>query len=303
MMDTKAQAHWDNVDIDVVRDVSWLGISELSQHYGREFEPTLDPRRVVDEFLVPLMADRPNGLRGMALVCGDMAAEHSFFQPRGPLFFGHVLGIDLSPESLARAEQYTAPFPFEGRCQDANDLELAPGSLDLAVGMHGIHHIKELENAFGQLAKALAPGGVLYMYEWIGPKYLQIPKRNAFVARLLLLGFSRRERLTHIGRRKGWFLQLRPKHFDPSEAVASPELEPQFLRFFTPDRVTRFGGLTYPMFEGNAPNIDMSNPGVAKRVRRVIAIERWLTDRNLIAPLFMTAVGRPTSQIMGRVEP
>lgn len=288
-----AQDYWDQADLDAVRDVSWLAIEEISLGAARAFHPSGDPRQVVDELLVPIARRRPDGLRGLALVCGDMAAERGFFLPRGELRFASVVGVDLSPESLARAASFTSEFPFEPRVADANELRLEPGSLDLAVGMHGIHHIRELAPAFDELARALTPDGVLFMYEWIGPEFLQIPARNALVARLLLLTFPRRERRTHQGRHKGLFLQLPPSAFDPSEACASSLLEPEFMARFDVVRAVHFGALSYPMFEGNAPNIDMTDPTTARRVHRVLRIERWLTDRRVVQPLFLMAVGRP----------
>lgn len=285
------EQHWDTVDIAEVRDVSWLSIQEVSEFYGRAFESHLDPRLITDPLLEPLTAER--GLRGLALVCGDMAAEYSFFVPRGPIRFESVIGVDLSQASLDRAHEYARGFPFVARCEDANDLDLPPGSLDLAVGMHGIHHIERLPEVFDVLRRALSPGGVLYLYEWIGPEYLQIPRRNRLWARLCLLAFSRRERTTHTGRRKGWFLQGKAATFDPSEACNSTVLREHYTRTFASERELVFGGLLYPMFEGSARNIDMTRELTRRRVDALLRLERWLTERGWIEPLFMMAVGRP----------
>ena len=122
-------------------------------------------------------------------------------------------------------------------------------AMDRAEGEHLLRQLAETERtdgwlrltavamlslsvSAGPLARALTPDGVLFMYEWIGPEFLQIPARNALVARLLLLTFPRRERRTHQGRHKGLFLQLPPSAFDPSEACASSLLEPEFMARF-----------------------------------------------------------------------
>jgi SAM-dependent methyltransferase len=285
--------HWDTVDIDLVRDVSWLSVAGLSESYAAMFDQSLDPRTVIDDQLRK-GASRPlNQLRGLALVCGDMAAEHGCFLPRGDISFDQVIGMDLSPESLARAATFTTQFPFEARTCDANDLQLGANSLDLAVGMHGIHHIQNLENAFQQLHRALSPKGVLFMYEWIGPEYLQIPFRNRLAVRAQLTKLTSLERTTHLGRRKGLFIQYPPATFDPSEACNSTQLDPLFRKYFNVIREARFGGLMYPLLEGNGQNIDMSNPKVAQKIVRAQQWEERATRKGLIKPLFLIAAGIP----------
>jgi SAM-dependent methyltransferase len=285
--------HWDNVDIDLVRDVSWLAVPSLSETYAAMFDATLDPRSVIDAQLRKGSTRPIDQLRGLALVCGDMAAENGCFLPRADIAFANVIGLDLSSESLARAATFTSQFPFEPRVCDANELELVPGSLDLAVGMHGIHHIRNLENAFQQLHSALSPQGVLFMYEWIGPEYLQIPFRNRLAVRAHLTKFTPRERTTHLGKRKGRFIQYPPQSFDPSEACNSTQLDPLFRKYFNVVREATFGGLMYPLLEGNGQNIDMSNPEVFKKIQRAQKWEERATQKGLIKPLFMIAVGVP----------
>jgi hypothetical protein len=133
------------------------------------------------------------------------------------------------------------------------------------------------------------------MYEWIGPKYLQIPRRNRFVATVLLYALfpRRRTRRTHMGKVKGWrYIQDPPESFDPSEACNALRLYPEYLANFEPLAEYRHGGLTYPMFEGTAQNMAVDQPRTQRRIASVIAIERFLTRTRLIHPLFVVAAGR-----------
>ncbi len=287
------QAHWDSVDIDQVRDVSWLSVGNISERYMSKFHPSVDPRQAIDELLAPAVAARPEGLRGLAMVCGDMVAERTYFESRGDVRFTSIEGIDVSSESLKRAHQHMAGLPFVSRCEDANNATLEPSSIDLAVGLHGIHHIRELGSAFEQLRRALQPHGLLFMYEWIGPEFLQIPFRNAMVTRWLLRQFDDRQRTNHLGQRKGRFLQYRRHTFDPSEACASTQLVPEYLRHFESVKTVKFGGLLYPLLEGNAPNIDMADACVSAKVARAFDLEARLTESGVVKPLFMISVGRP----------
>jgi hypothetical protein len=47
------------------------------------------------------------------------------------------------------------------------------------------------------------------------------------------------------------------------------------------------------MFEGIGQNIDESKPWVRRRLRWVIAVERFLIARGLVHPLFVVAVAEP----------
>ena len=292
------KAHWDHIDVDAVRDVSWLSIEWLARHYAWRFDPSMDAVGVINRQLRANHGDRSKELRGLALVCGDMAAEKGYFDTRDEVCYASITGVDLSGESLSRASELMAGLPFHGLLADANRLDLAPGSLDFAVGLHGVHHIHNLGNAFFQLNQALAPNGLLFLYEWIGPPFLQIPRRNAFVARLLLPLFSTKQRTTHLGDKKGAFLQFPPERFDPSEACNSDRLVPELEHHFEIVHEVRFGSLMYPLLEGNAPNVDMTRWSVGHRLRFALRVERVLTRLRIVRPLFcMTlAKARPISR-------
>ena len=139
--------------------------------------------------------------------------------------------------------------------------------------------------------------------EWIGPAFLQIPRRNAFFARLLLFGLypKRRSRTNHMGTVKGRWLQLPPEAFDPSEACNAEALLREYHAHFEPIAEVAYGGLTYPVFEGLAHTIDLGRWTNWLRVRIVWWAERVLTALGLVQPLFVSSIGapRPLDQVEG----
>jgi len=285
----RARRTWDTIDIDRVRSVAWLSVDAVNDDIWHEFSEMRGPVVVVTDLLAE--RGRHEGLAGAALVCGDMQSERMFFEHTPRVSFRSVDGYDLSPVSLAR---YT-PDGVEWRPHqlDCNELELPESTFDLVVASHGAHHVQNLDGLFGQARRSLKPGGLMYMYEWIGPTFLQIPRRNRLFARVLLYALfpGRRVRTTHIGRRKGiWYLQDAPRKFDPSEACNSPRLYPAYLANFVPLVEYRHGGLTYPMFEGIAQNLP-DDERTRRRIRFVVRAEKWLTRRGLVLPLFVVAVG------------
>jgi len=284
-----ARETWDNIDIDKVRNVGWLAIS----FFGRQMEIRLTENYQIT--LAYLLHQRYTPeelkqLKGLALVCGDMASERAYFEELPHIAFETVDGYDLSPESIKRFS--TDKFKFIPHVMDVNDLVLAPEQFDLIACNHGIHHVYNLGGCFYQAHKSIKPKGMFVLNEWIGPPYLQIPLRNHIVASLLLflLFPFRNTRLTHDGRVKGLWLQYGPKAFDPSEACNAAELMPQLLKYFKVVRIVRYGGLGYPMFEGWGHKIDERLFINQVRIRIVYYLELILTKLRLIRPLFISAI-------------
>lgn len=289
----RAELTWDTMDHDEVGSVAWLSLRQVADDINDSFAPREGAGLLVHRFLAA-NRDATGELTGGALVCGDMQSEQGFFdQPWSELTFGDVHGYDLSSVSLDRFT--TEAFRWHPHVGDCNHLELEPEHFDLLIANHGAHHVANLDNLFRQARQGLKPGGIMYIYEWVGPPYLQIPRRNRLVATALLLAlFPRRAtRTTHMGKVKGLrYLQDPPGSFDPSEACNSLELRPRFQENFEILCEYQHGGLTYPMFEGIARNMAQDQPRTRRRIKAVIAIEKWLTRRGIIYPLFTIAVGR-----------
>ncbi len=286
----KAQQTWDNIDINKIRDVSWSSITyfnhqknkRLTANYTVTFASLLQQRYSPQELKT---------MQGLALVCGDMAAERAYFEQMSTdISFATVHGYDLSPESVKRFS--AEKFEFIPHIMDVNDLVLPNDSFDVVVANHGIHHVYNLGGLFYQTHKAINQRGIFILEEWIGPPYLQIPLLNHIAASLLLflLFPFRKTRTNHDGRVKGIWLQYSPKTFDPSEACNSNELMPQLLRYFKPIRIVTYGGLIYPMFEGVGHKIDENLLVNKIRIRIVYYLEIALTKLRIIKPLFVYGI-------------
>jgi SAM-dependent methyltransferase len=288
-----AEATWDTIDIAAVRSVAWLSVELVSADIWKTFSDGKGPFALVGEILRDRRSDTAE-LTGAALVCGDMESERHFFEDTSNVRFASVDGYDLSQVSLDR--YVPNGIVWNPKKADCNELELPKNSYDLVVANHGAHHVMNLENLFAQAKAALRPHGVFYMYEWIGPTYLQLPRRNRFwaTALLLLLFPKAATRTTHMGRTKGLkYLQDSPDAFDPSEACNSLSLHPEYQRNFRSIKEYAHGGITYPMFEGLAQNLNQSLRTTQLRISFAVKAERLLTRLRMIKPLFMVAVGEP----------
>jgi SAM-dependent methyltransferase len=287
---------WGSADFRQMRDIAWCSIPKLrttlNQRLGQGGCHLAYLQRLLSERVEP---ERRQSLRGAALVCGDMQSERDLFESKSDSLvrFCEVDGYDLSESSLHRYQP--RGLQFNPHVVDCNDLLLPKDRFDLIVGSHGIHHIYNLGNVFYQAHGALRDGGLFYMYEWIGPEYLQIPHANTVVSQLLLhlLFPDPKLRTNHMGRVKGRdFIQEPTSAFDPSEACNASELMPQFQRYFEPVSMVLHGGLAYPMLEGIAQNIDATTLINRLRIWLIEQLEQRLTARHLIEPLFVTVIAQ-----------
>lgn len=293
----KSEQVWDQFDVVTGRAVSWLSLRTFSDDIQSHFSP--DANSVF--WVAQLLRERGRGddLKGAALVCGDMESERPFFEHPTTVTFSEVHGYDLSQQSLNKyVPDGPKWFPHKVDC---NLLELPRDQFDLVVVSHGAHHVMRIDHFFEEARASLRPGGLIYIYEWIGPEYLRIPRKNRLLSTVLLLAlFPRRAtRRTHMNKVKGvrWIMDPADPNVDPSEACNSLQLRRAFSERFSPLSEHLHGALTYPMFEGIGQNLDESKPSVRRRLRWVLVIERFLLARGWVHPLFVVAVAeaRPSA--------
>lgn len=286
----QARQVWNNFDVDLARQVSWLNIEEINKRTN-SFTPTGDIPSYIDKLLTESFPDRYRNLIGAAVVCGDMQAERGAFEQLEKAHFSDVYGFDISEKSLERVK--STSFNFHPVQTDCNDLILEPEKFDMVVGFHGIHHIYNVGGLLYQINKSLRPGGIFYIHEWIGPEKLQIPFMNALISRILLFTlFTRKERTTHENKIKGKFLTYGPEFFDPSEACNSLEITRQLKKYFEVKSEYAYGALCYPMFEGLGRNFKKKSFFNKIRFNIVLLLERVLTRLKIIKPLFLISISK-----------
>ena len=289
----EAARTWNERDIELARGVAWNTIPYVGLAVTRSFtgSDVVNPTHLTFTELEKRYPAGTQNLRGIAIACGDMTSERDYFEHRTTVGFEHADGYDVSDASLAK---YTPRgITFSAHITDVNEMVLPESTYDLAVGSHGLHHIANLSNCFTQLHRSLKPKGLLYMYEWIGPEYLQLPRSNRVVATALLyVLFPRKaQRTTHEGYVKGlgWMGHSK-EQLDPSEACNATVLMSECLQRFRPLHRFDHGGLSYPILEGLGHKIDQSNPSTLRKLRVMLRLEKLLTRFNIIKPLFSIVI-------------
>ncbi len=108
-----------------------------------------------------LAAPQP-GERVLDIGCGSGTTVLELAARVGPN--GHVLGVDISQHSVARARERIAAAHLpqaEIICADASTHPFAPGSLDLAFSRLGVMFFSDPVAAFANIRRAMKPDGRL----------------------------------------------------------------------------------------------------------------------------------------------
>ncbi|MCW2952594.1 MAG: Methyltransferase type 11 [Conexibacter sp.] len=96
----------------------------------------------------------------------------------------HATCTDISPGMLAtlRGNAQRLGLEVETVATDAEDLPFEDASFDLVLGHAVLHHLPDLERAFGEFQRVLKPGGTLVFAgepSRYGDRLARVPKRGA----------------------------------------------------------------------------------------------------------------------------
>ncbi len=153
--------------------------------------------------------------RALSLGCGDGALERDLMT-KG--LCQALLGLDISDQALALARRSAAGYAGLAYARaDLDRLRLESASYDAVFAHQALHHVRELEACLGQVSRALTPGGLLYLDEYVGPS------RHQWRRELLRCAEEVFRQLPKAVRRRRR-LQLPVDWRDPSEAVRSSEI-------------------------------------------------------------------------------
>jgi SAM-dependent methyltransferase len=94
---------------------------------------------------------------------------------------------DVSPGALEIAEKAARKAGLRHikyRRRDLNEVELERERYDVVFASMVFHHIENLEHLFGQIRRALRPGGLFVLNEYVGPDRFQWTRRQLMAVRL-----------------------------------------------------------------------------------------------------------------------
>jgi SAM-dependent methyltransferase len=240
-------------------------------------------------WLVGLAEDLPiaKGGRWLSLGCGAAGTE---IFAAGLGLFASLLGLDGSEEALAEGKKAARAQNAQGlelAHADLNALDLPRAEFDVALMNMSLHHVKNLEGTLLAVERALKPGGIFVVNEFVGPAQFQFTDLQVAIAAAILEVLPDRWRMDlTTGQPKTRYARQPRSHWntvDPSEAIRSDEivrlLESRFEVLVRRD----YGGtLLHLTLEHIVHNFDRSDERDVAAVRLLGLLEDLLVRHGVI---------------------
>jgi 2-polyprenyl-3-methyl-5-hydroxy-6-metoxy-1,4-benzoquinol methylase len=219
-----------------------------------------------------------SGLRVLSLGCGSGHRELQWAQLA---VFAQITGVDISPDQIERATRNAKEAGLDDtlsfRVADVRAaLREADGQYDVILALDSLHHFSHLEEVMRLTARALGPGGLLIMDEYVGPSRFQWTSRQMRAANALLGALPEGHRTQLDGQVKR--RAVRPSRLsmrldDPSEAVESAGLMPAVQRYFAILEEHPYGGVLHVALHGIAHNFLADDPGTVRSLGLCLTAE------------------------------
>ena len=263
----------------------WLNHPRVNHHYHRKsmFGGLYWQGYVKQHFGGP-------ALRALELGCGDGRALGRLLD-QGVI--GSGVGLDLD-ESRFLVDRHDGQIGFIAA--DVNTVTLEPESYDLVFALQAFHHFEAIEHVMAQAHRALKPGGLFVLDEFVGPSRFQwTDVQLAWVGHLLDLmpAELRRHPNGTVKRREGRSTPEEVMRVCPSEAVRPEDIPRVFHDTFDPVASLNLGGtIQHLLYSGIIQNFQDNDPATDALIDSIDAIETALIGSQLLPSDFMLLVGR-----------
>lgn len=218
-MESKAEKYWDEHRWQTVPIDYWASNPQVQAYINRR--TTGNPNTRWLEWVAEHFKAAPLE-QGLCLACGAGTAEIHAVSIN---LCRQMDACDISRSSLEIAREKAESCGVSSRIRyfkcDLNREVLTPDYYDIVLSSGGLHHVENLEHLLGQVEKALKPGGILAVDEYIGPDRLQYSDHQLEIVNRVVESLPEALRT---GKKA-----MRPSleelvDCDPSEAVRSSEI-------------------------------------------------------------------------------
>jgi SAM-dependent methyltransferase len=297
----RVSAHWDQLASEHFKRemelAAWIGIPQVHLNFNYLMTGSRDVYWVVR------LRERhfPSGDAGdaLSLGCGDGHLDRIF--KNCGFRFQSLTGIDLSPRAIERAQELAEQMELAPQirylAENLNQSRLPAAAFDFIYFFQSLHHIEALEHVLTECRRALRPGGVMMVNEFVGPSRFQWSARQVEMANgliTLLPDHLRRDLRT--GRLKTTAICPTIDEMiagDPSEAVRSAEIEPLLKEYFHVVDEWNWGGtLNYLVFENIAGNFNPEDMYHKSIIELLIHHENVLVREGILPSNFKVFVAK-----------
>lgn len=174
--------------------------------------------------------------RALSIGCGSGALERDLVR-RGIVL--SIEAFDASPASIELARELAAKEGFGDRIHysiaDFNTAVLKTATYDLVCFHQSLHHVDALEHLLREVRRALKPGGMLYLDEFVGPS-------RTYWNEVTIRWYSAIYRLFPRNLRYFDEFAMPVQVEDPSEAIRPSEILPLLRIGFSIEEFRGYGG-------------------------------------------------------------
>lgn len=230
--------------------------------------------------------------RVLSLGCGHGALE------RGLITIGlaeRCDGIDLSEGAIQEARRLATEAGLDKIQYTVGDLEQADfpeAAFDIVFFHHSMHHIEDLEGLCVAVRRALRPGGILHLDEFVGPDRFQWTDVQLHHLNTFVQGLPSRYRQLSTGDLMPALVRPTIEQMvaaDPSEAIRSSAIMETVRRHFRVVEVRELGGaLLHVGLSGIAQNFDPEDPDDVAHIEAFFELEDRLMAEGVIGSDFVT---------------
>ena len=265
---------WDDTARHVPSELFWLTDPLVRAAVNRRV--TGDPNVWPIAHFARRMRERLPFARALSVGCGAGALERGLVREG---VVERIVGVDAVIAPVAEARRLAAAEGLSGRISyvaaNAEDLLAPPDAWD-AIFFHGaLHHFEDVPATLERVRRALKPGGILYLDEYVGRSRGQWRLRDLLPPNLAYRLLPRAVRRTRI---------VRPPFddADPTEQIDSSRILPSLASSFRILERRDYGGdlllLVYPSLRRPGPG-GPSREAFEDAVRRLIRLEDGLLRR------------------------
>ncbi len=280
----KAAEYWSDAQ-SYAPETHWIGIPSVSESVNRRASG--DPAINWINHSASLLANFTKPIKALSVGCGFGGIERVL---RRCDYCQFIHGVDVAESAIESARKTAEAESLDGLTYEVADLNTAQFPVETydAVYAHAaLHHVFQLEHLLDQIKQTLKPGGLLIVYEYVGPSQMQFPRRDLELADAFLRAIPERYRRTE--RPKGVKKQAvrlsldAMNNSDPSESIRASEIVPLIASRFEIRHFRYVGGtLLLLIFNEIAGNFKEDDPEIMPLVNALIALDNFLIDNNVL---------------------
>lgn len=219
----------------VTRSSDFWIIPQLREHWN--FKCTGDHKTEYADYLVSKYLSGAKGLKMLSVGCGSGARERMFGKYPN---FSLIEGIDMAENKIREARENAVELGLENikyHVGDFLEIQFEKGSYDIILFNSSLHHFNNIYTFLElKVLPLLKKGGLLVLFEYVGPKRLQWTTNQLKTANRILKQLPDKYKTRANGRaiKKRIYRPgvLRMLLVDPSEAVDSASIIPSVHQLF-----------------------------------------------------------------------